>query len=77
MHAGYAHPLCTQVTLPHWDGDPQELSLQAVVKEGGPGRTLVILKPRKPHFGSRTALLRCVLGLAWLGLVGLCLRHGV
>ncbi|KAG2440500.1 hypothetical protein HYH02_010378 [Chlamydomonas schloesseri] len=49
-----------EVTARHWDGDPLELSLQAVVKEGGPGRTLVVLKPRKPHFSSRTALLRTV-----------------
>ncbi|KAG2446182.1 hypothetical protein HXX76_000775 [Chlamydomonas incerta] len=52
-----------EITPPHWDGDPAELSLQAVVKEGGPGRTLVVLKPRKPHFGSRTALLRTVADL--------------
>ncbi|GIL43455.1 hypothetical protein Vafri_932 [Volvox africanus] len=53
-----------EVTGRHSDGEPLELTLQAVVKESTPSRTYVVLKPRKPSKGSRATLLHSISGLA-------------
>ncbi|GFR41359.1 hypothetical protein Agub_g2042 [Astrephomene gubernaculifera] len=49
-----------EITARHFDGQPLDLTLQAVVKDSSPTRTYVVLKPRKPSKGSRAALLSSV-----------------